>query len=88
MKRLLRKIWYLIRYGRLTLEKLVPDVRKIDTDDLIRGIEPGDIVTAAMNVPLDVLAGIPKDHRIRPYIIAKKENGKLYGYCGTSRSEA
>lgn len=84
----LKKIWYRIRYGKLTVEKLVPSLKGVDKDDLYKSIEPGDIVTAAMNLPLDVLAGIPADHRVRPYIIARKDNGKLFGYCGTSSFDA
>ena len=88
MVKFLKKIWHRIRYGKLTVEKLVPSLKGVDKDDLYKGIEPGDIITAAMNLPLDVLADIPADHRVRPYIVARKDNGKLFGYCGTSSFDA
>ena len=85
MFKFIQKIWYRLFPSTLKIEKLVPDLKNADTRKIVRSIKPGDIVIAAMNIPLDQLLNKNEDHRLRPYIIAQKENGKFYGYCGSSQ---
>ena len=93
---LLKKIYtYLIRlFARKTekkdvwkLEDLVPDLKSVNGKELFNSIKPGDIVLAVSQGSLKELAVLDKSHRIRPYIIARKEDDRLIAYCGTSNPD-
>ena len=85
MLKFIQKIWYRLFPSTLKIEKLVPDLKDVDTEKIVRTIKPGDIVIAAMNIPLIQLLDKSEDHRLRPYIIAQKDHGKFFGYCGSSK---
>ena len=85
MLKFIQKIWYRLFPSTIKIEKLVPDLKEVDTEKIVRTIKPGDIVIAAMNIPLIQLLDKNEDHRLRPYIIAQKDHGKFFGYCGSSK---
>ncbi|MBR3266129.1 MAG: hypothetical protein IKI61_09275 [Erysipelotrichaceae bacterium] len=85
MFKLIRKIWYHLFPSLLKIDKLVPDLKNVDAATIKKEIRPGDIVIAAMNIPLNQLLNKDADHRLRPYIIAQIDKDKIYGYCGSSQ---
>ena len=72
------------RKKKYTLEQIVPDYKHIDTEQLFEEVKPGDIIFALTPGSYERLKRLGLKHRIRPYIIAKKEKDYLIGYCGSS----
>lgn len=70
---------------KLILSDLVYQLKEVDTEKVFDEIEVGDIVFAAMPFSLKILKKIRKNHRVRPYIIAKKDMSGVYVYGGTSK---
>lgn len=59
-----------------------------EQEEIYNKIESGDIVFCTMPYSREKLEQIPEGHRIRPYVIAKKEDHMLYGYyCTTKKRE-
>ena len=50
-------------------------------EELYNNINIGDIYFAYMPLVKEELDAIEETHRRRPYVIVKKENGKVYGYA-------
>lgn len=71
-----------------TVYDLVPQLKETDTNELYERIMPGDIIMAVTPKPLEMLSTMDLSHRVRPYIVAKKENNVITAYCGTSNSRA
>lgn len=59
-----------------------------EQEEIYHKIESGDIVFCTMPYSREKLEQIPEGHRVRPYVIAKKEDHMLYGYyCTTKKRE-
>lgn len=72
----------------LMLENLVPELNGIDHETLFSSIKEGDIIYAITCTSLKRLSMLPSDHRVRPYIVAKKMNNRIIAFCGTSDPNA
>ena len=68
------------------LERLVPELKNVDHETLFSSIKEGDIIYATTCTSLKRLSMLPPDHRVRPYIVAKKMNNRIIAFCGTSDS--
>ena len=56
--------------------------------DLFKTIQPGHLVFCRMPVCEDNLVDINNPHRIRPYLIIKKDKDYLYGYAGSTKKKS
>lgn len=54
---------------------------------LFQTIQPGYLVFCRMPVCEDNLVDINHPHRIRPYLIIKKDKDYLYGYAGSTKKK-
>ncbi len=55
--------------------------------DLFKTIQPGHLVFCRMPVCEDNLVDINNPHRIRPFLIIKKDKEYLYGYAGSTKKK-
>lgn len=55
--------------------------------NLFKTIQPGYLVFCRMPVCEDNLVDVQKAHRIRPYLIIKKDKDYLYGYAGSTKKK-
>lgn len=55
--------------------------------DLFKTIHPGHLVFCRMPVCEDNLVDINNPHRIRPFLIIKKDKEYLYGYAGSTKKK-
>lgn len=55
--------------------------------ELFNNIKPGYLVFCRMPVCEDNLVDVKKTHRIRPYLIIKKDKDYLYGYAGSTKKK-
>ena len=75
---------FLIPKDKKSLQNLVEDLKYVDTNQVFQKIQPGDIVIGILPCSLSQLQRIAPTHRIRPFIVAKKEKDYILAYCGTS----
>lgn len=52
----------------------------------LKGLSQGDIIVASTKTSIDQLKSMESDHRVCPYIVARKLNNTLLCYAGTSNS--
>jgi|GEM_PF-5062111 len=52
---------------------------------LYNAIQPGDVITAWLPFPEDVMKQIPDEHQKRPYFVIYKGNGRVTAYAGTTK---
>lgn len=83
LKRILNYLKNIFKKKEPSLIDLVPQLKDIDHDKLFKEIRPGDIVFGVTRT--DNLEKLGQSHRIRPFIVAKKEKNFVYAYSGTSQ---
>ena len=83
LKRILNYLKNIFKKKEPSLIDLVPQLKDIDHDELFKEIRPGDIVFGVTRT--DNLEKLGQSHRIRPFIVAKKEKNFIYAYSGTSK---
>lgn len=83
LKRILNFLKNIFKKKEPSLIDLVPQLKDIDHDKLFKEISPGDIVFGVTRT--DNLEKLGQSHRIRPFIVAKKEKNFVYAYSGTSQ---
>lgn len=83
LKRILNFLKNIFKKKEPSLIDLVPQLKDIDHDKLFKEIRPGDIVFGVTRT--DNLEKLGQRHRIRPFIVAKKEKNFVYAYSGTSQ---
>ena len=69
--------------GEYQLSDAVPRLKETDSRQVFSAIREGDIILAALPVPAELLGQIDADHRVRPYVVVRKESDFLYTYQGT-----
>lgn len=74
--------------NELKLEDLVPQLSGVDHEALFSSIREGDIICAITCSSLKRLSSIKPDHRVRPYIVAKKTKNRIVAFNGTSDPDA
>ena len=68
-------------------KKYLNPPKKMEQYELLQTIQPGYLVFCRMPVCEDNLVDINHPHRIRPYLIIKKDKDYLYGYAGSTKKK-
>ena len=72
--------------NKITFEYYIPTLDKDISLSIFRSAKPGDIIYGPTSYKPTTLEKLEVSHRIRPYIVLRKDINHLVGFCGTSDS--
>lgn len=74
-------------FHKKDISDLVPALKRVNSEKIFAGIQPGDIIIATTCQTYDELKKVPEGHRLRPMIVAKKEEEYVYAFSGSSKNK-
>lgn len=66
------------------LEYYIPSLNSDVSLEIFHSVKPGDIIYGPTSYKPSVLEKLEVSHRVRPYIVLRRDGGHLVGFCGTS----
>lgn len=85
IKIVLQHIYHLLR--KKDIYDLVPSLKRVNSEKIFSGIQPGDIIIATTFQTYDELKEVAEGHRLRPMIVAKKDDEYAYAFSGSSKNK-
>lgn len=74
-------------FHKKDISDLVPSLKQVNSEKIFASIQPGDIIIATTCQTYDELQKVPEGHRLRPMIVAKKDDEYVYAFSGSSRNK-
>lgn len=72
-------------FRRKSVSDIIPTLKHVNTEKVFASIQPGDIIIAPTSQKYNVLLRIPEGHRLRPMIVAHKDEKSVSVFFGSSR---
>lgn len=69
---------------KITFEHYISTLNKDVSLSIFNSAKPGDIIYGPTSYKPSVLEKLEVSHRVRPYIVLRRDGGHLVGFCGTS----